>query len=57
MAMDYPFNVAAFDFSACGKSQGEFLTYGEQEVDDIHAVVEHLKRNYRAKTIFLWGRR
>lgn len=24
------FNLVAFDFGACGKSEGEYLTYGER---------------------------
>ena len=24
------FNLVAFDFRACGKSEGEFVTYGEE---------------------------
>ena len=33
--VDAPVNLVAFDFAACGKSQGNTLTYGDQEVADV----------------------
>ena len=57
MAEKYPFNFAAFDFSGCGKSEGEFITYGEEQVEDIHTVMSFLMNKHGIKTLFLWGRR
>ena len=35
-------NLFAFDFSGCGNSQGEFVTLGWKEKQDLEAVVAHL---------------
>ena len=56
-AEEYPVNFCAFDFSGCGKSEGEFVLYGDQEVEDIHTVMAALKKKFEMKTFFLWGRR
>ena len=32
---DSKINLVSLDFAACGKSQGEFLTYGEAEARDV----------------------
>lgn len=29
LAENQTFNFVSFDFSGCGKSEGEFITYGE----------------------------
>ncbi len=49
-------NLIAFDFSGCGKSEGQYLTYGEKEARDIRTVVEYVKERFRVKKIALWGR-
>ena len=53
-----PINLIAFDFSACGKSEGEMLTYGENEVSDIEFVIKFVKERYRQPDLKLaiWGR-
>jgi hypothetical protein len=28
--LNQSFNLIAFDFAACGKSEGQYLTYGEK---------------------------
>lgn len=48
--------LCLFDFSGCGKSQGDFVTLGWQEMDDIGQLVELLTGTYAATQIVLWGR-
>jgi pimeloyl-ACP methyl ester carboxylesterase len=49
-------NLVALDFGACGKSQGEYLTYGEREAKDVAAVVTEIKIRYGVRKVSLWGR-
>jgi hypothetical protein len=48
--------VVAFDFSGSGRSDGEFVTLGFHEKDDLAAVVAHLRGSGIVSTIALWGR-
>lgn len=50
-------NFCAFDFSGCGKSDGEFITYGEPEVQDIASVVRFLRDYFGVTNVSIWGRR
>ena len=45
-----------FDFSGCGMSEGEYISLGWYERDDVHIIVEHLRKERRVSTIGLWGR-
>lgn len=53
-----PLNISvfAFDFSGCGHSEGEFISLGYFEKDDLNVVVEYLKQSGKVSTIGLWGR-
>lgn len=53
---DHRINLVSFDFSACGKSEGDYVTYGEREAKDVAAVVDELKKRYGIKKIIIWGR-
>ena len=46
----------AFDFTGSGKSEGDYVSLGFFEKEDLHAVVEHLRASDRVSTIALWGR-
>ena len=48
--------VMAFDFSGCGKSEGEWVTLGYKEQDDLATVVKYLRTTRRVSVIGLWGR-
>ena len=50
------FNFAIFDFSGCGLSDGEYVTLGAKEKEDLRAVVEFLMHRYYVKKFFFWGR-
>ena len=46
----------AFDFSGSGLSQGEYISLGYFEKDDLMAVVEYLRGLDSVSLIGLWGR-
>lgn len=46
----------AFDFSGCGKSEGEYISLGWYETDDVQCVIEYLRKTNKVSTIGLWGR-
>lgn len=50
--------VLAFDFSGCGLSEGEYISLGYYERDDVQTVMEYLRRDddSGASTIGIWGR-
>ncbi len=39
-----------------GLSEGQWVTLGAEEVDDVEAAVEHLRASGRVSTLGLWGR-
>ena len=49
-------NIVAFDFCGCGKSQGEYVTYGENEARDVAAVVGEVRRKFNVGKVVVWGR-
>jgi fermentation-respiration switch protein FrsA (DUF1100 family) len=53
-----PSNITlfCFDFAGCGLSQGEYISLGWYERDDLNQIVEHLRKERRCSTIGLWGR-
>lgn len=48
--------VFTFDFSGCGRSEGDWVTLGYKEQDDLKAVVNYLRLTRRVSVIGLWGR-
>jgi len=53
-----PMNITLFalDFSACGQSEGDYISLGYYEQDDVKCVMEYLRKSKRTSTIGLWGR-
>ena len=47
----------ALDFTGSGLSQGDWVTLGFNEKDDVNSVIEHLRATETVSTIALWGRR
>ena len=45
--------VCCFDFSACGLSDGEYISLGYREKDDLEAVVKYLKSLNKISSIGL----
>ena len=48
--------VFSFDFAGSGKSDGEFVSLGYYEREDLSCVVAHLRATNVVSTIALWGR-
>lgn len=48
--------LCLFDFAGCGKSEGEFVTLGWHETNDLSQLIDILTRSYLATQISLWGR-
>merc|ERR1719422_1796560 len=46
----------AFDFSGCGLSEGEYITLGYLEKDDLQEVVNFLRASGKVSTVAFWGR-
>ena len=53
-----PLNITvfAFDFSGCGKSEGDYISLGWYESDDVECVINYLQKTNKVSTIGLWGR-
>lgn len=49
-------SVVAVDFCGSGMSEGEYVSLGYYEKDDLHAVVQSLRRDGLASSVALWGR-
>lgn len=49
-------SLFCFDFAGCGLSEGEYVSLGWYERDDLGMIVEHLRKERRCSTIGLWGR-
>lgn len=45
-----------FDFSGCGLSEGEYISLGWYEREDIEEVIDYLRKSDKVSTIGLWGR-
>jgi alpha/beta superfamily hydrolase len=45
-----------FDFAGCGKSEGEFISLGWHERDDVNVIVNYLRKERKVNTVGLWGR-
>ena len=45
-----------FDFAGCGMSEGEYISLGWYERDDVQLVVDYLRSNRNVNSIGLWGR-
>lgn len=48
--------VFCFDFGGCGLSEGEYISLGWYEREDLCIIVEFLRESRRVSTIGLWGR-
>ena len=53
-----PMNISvfAFDFCGSGRSDGEFISLGYYEKEDVHTVINYLRHSNKVSTIGLWGR-
>ena len=49
-------SVFSFDFAGCGHSQGDFISLGWFEKDDLQTALTHLREGGFVGAIMLWGR-
>lgn len=49
-------SVFCFDFAGSGISEGEYVSLGYYEKDDVACVVKHLRESGLVSTIGMWGR-
>lgn len=56
LVLPHGINLFCFDFSGCGNSEGEWVTLGWKEKDDLDVVIEYLKKLGTVSKIGLWGR-
>ena len=49
-------SVFAFDFSGSGLSEGDFVTLGMNEVEDLRVVIDYLESSGTVNNLILWGR-
>jgi len=48
--------IITFDFTGSGLSEGDYVSLGYFEKDDLQAVIEYLRETGTTSTIALWGR-
>ncbi len=56
MVLSLGVTLLAFDFSGSGMSDGEYVSLGHFEKDDLDVVIEMLRKEGKTSTIALWGR-
>ena len=49
-------NFCSFDFAGCGLSEGEYISLGIHEKDDVILLKTNLKAKFGIKEVALWGR-
>jgi len=49
-------SLFCFDWAGCGQSEGEYISLGWYEREDLASVVEHLRQSMYNGPIGLWGR-
>jgi len=53
--LQYDVSVFCFDFSGSGQSEGDYVSLGVHEEQDLRAVLDHLRRSRLVSSIALWG--
>lgn len=49
-------SLCTFDFSGCGNSEGDYVSLGYYEQDDLNEVVEYVSHRPQITSIAIWGR-
>ncbi|CAJ1441669.1 unnamed protein product [Effrenium voratum] len=53
---EYKLTVFAFDFAGSGLSDGEYVTLGYREEDDLRVIIDYLLKTNTVSSIGLWGK-
>ena len=48
-------DFVAFDFSGCGNSDGDYVTLGLNERDDLDCILAYLSKENQTSKVVLWG--
>jgi len=56
VVLSHPINFFCFDFTACGKSEGEYSTVGWHEQEDLECVIQYLANTGKVNKFAVWGR-
>ena len=56
MCSELKLGLVLFDFAGSGFSEGEYITLGLYEAEDIHCVVDMLKIDFKLNSLSFWGR-
>ncbi|CAK90201.1 unnamed protein product (macronuclear) [Paramecium tetraurelia] len=56
VAAQYNLNFCTFDFQGCGQSQGDLITFGYLEQNDITCIILDIKKRFQQNQFILWGR-
>lgn len=56
LALSRNYSLVCFDFGGCGHSDGDYVSLGYYEQQDIAEVVKYLKHSGRVNNVVLWGR-
>ena len=48
--------LCTFDFAGCGNSDGEYISLGWHERDDVAIVIDYLRKERHVSCMGLWGR-
>lgn len=49
-------SLCTFDFSGCGNSEGDYVSLGYYEQDDLNEVVEYVSHRPQITSMAIWGR-
>ncbi|EGR33097.1 hypothetical protein IMG5_061800, partial [Ichthyophthirius multifiliis] len=55
-AIQNGFSFVSFDFPGCGLSQGDYVTLGYSEQNDVEIIINYIKEVKKIPYISLWGR-
>lgn len=54
--LPYGVSVLCFDFSGCGLSEGEYISLGYYERDDVTCAIDYVRKQFNVGRVALWGR-
>lgn len=55
-ALANSFNLVTFDYTGYGYSDIDKCTLGLKEMDDLETVIDHVRKQFQFRRIFIWGR-
>jgi len=50
-------NIFVFDFAGCGMSEGEYISLGWHEKDDLRIIVDFVEKLPGVSRIGIWGKK